>query len=181
LQWYQTGYAHIGGVLGFHGWGSSHVSGHDSTIKGEFLGGVNLSGYYVSSPSVHVGGYLRYSSGKMGGDSDQFSIGFSLKAGNRVAERAWLGFVGDLGLYVLDFSGTSAWYGVELSPRIHLDVLGFDAGGLKMGFFASFGPSVVPYVAGSYKVPSYYGSSSSVDIRAYIIYLTMQLGVTFGS
>jgi hypothetical protein len=41
-----------------------------------------------------------------------------------------------------------------------------------MGFFASFGPSVVPYAA---------ASVGGADIRSYIIYLTMQLGVTFGS
>ena len=41
-----------------------------------------------------------------------------------------------------------------------------------MGFFASVGPSVVPYMA---------GSVGGVDGRLYLIYLTMQLGVTFGS
>jgi hypothetical protein len=195
LQWYQTGYAHLGGILGFHGWGSYHVAGSDVTAKGEFLGGLNLSGYYVTSPSLHIGGYFNYGSGKInGGDNDHYSVGLSLKAGNRVAERVWVGFVGDLGFYALSPSHASNWYGVELSPRIHLDVLGLDAGGLKMGFFASFGPSVVPYVTGSVGggggtcYLSYYpytaypcGGSSSSDGRAYIIYLTMQLGVTFGS
>jgi hypothetical protein len=198
LQWYQTGYAHIGGILGFHGWGSAHASGHDSTLKGEFLGGVNLSGYYVTSPSLHIGGYFHYGSGKIGGaDTDQYSVGLSLKAGNRVAERVWVGFVGDLGFYALSHSGPGNWYGVELSPRIHLDVLGLDAGGIKMGFYASLGPSVVPYATfsggggGGTPVctylpnPPYYscsgGGGSGGDGRAYIIYLTMQLGVTFGS
>jgi hypothetical protein len=62
------------------------------------------------------------------------------------------------------------WYGAEISPRIHLDVLALD-GGFKMGFFASLGPSVVPYVA---------GHVSGLDGHAYFIYLTMQLGLTFG-
>jgi hypothetical protein len=145
----------------------------DTTLKGKFLGGVSLSAYYVSSPSVQIGGYLHYGNGKINdGDTDQYSFGLSLKAGSRVAERVWLGFAGDLGFYALDSSHSKAWYGVEISPRIHLDVLGLDAGGFKMGFFASFGPSVVPYAA---------ASTNGADVRSYIIYLTMQLGVTFGS
>jgi hypothetical protein len=163
--------------LGFHGWGSSHLSSggssKDFTLKGKFLGGVNLSGYYVSSPSVQIGGYFNFGNGKINdGDTDQYSLGLSLKVGSRVAERVWLGFAGDLGFYALDFSLSKAWYGVEIAPRIHLDVLGLDAGGFKMGFFASFGPSVVPYAA---------ASANGGDGRLYLIYLTMQLGVTFGS
>jgi hypothetical protein len=175
--WYQSGYVHVGGILGFHGWGSAHGSSggvsSDLTLKGKFLGGVNLSAYYVSSPSVQIGGYIHYGLGKINdGSADHYSLGLSLKAGSRLAERVWLGFAGDLGLYALDFSHSKAWYGVEIAPRIHLDVLGLDAGGFKMGFFASFGPSVVPYAA---------GSAGGGDGRLYLIYLTMQLGVTFGS
>jgi len=172
--WFQSGYVHVGGSLGFHGWGSAYGShGGDFTLKGKFLGGVNLSAYYVSSPSVQIGGYFHFGNGKINdGDTDQYSLGLSLKAGSRVAERVWLGFAGDLGFYALDFSLAKAWYGVEISPRIHLDVLGLNAGGPKLGFFASFGPSVVPYAA---------GSVGGADVRLYLIYLTMQLGVTFGS
>jgi hypothetical protein len=175
--WFQSGYVHVGGILGFHGWGSSHASmgsfSSDTTLKGKFLGGVSLSAYYVSSPGVQIGGYFNFGNGKINdGDTDQYSLGLSLKAGSRVAERVWLGFAGDLGFYALDSSLSKAWYGVEISPRIHLDVLGLDAGGFKMGFFASFGPSVVPYAA---------GSVGGADVRSYLIYLTMRLGVTFGS
>ena len=181
LPWFQSGYIHVGGILGFHGWGSAHASGGDLTLKGKFLGGLNLSAYYASSPGVHIGAYAHYGNGKINeGSTDQYSFGLALKAGNRVAERVWLGFAGDLGFYALDFSKSKAWYGVEISPRIHLDVLGLNAGGFKMGFFASLGPSVVPYAAGSINVPVP-GSASKVDGRLYMIYLTMQLGVTFGS
>jgi hypothetical protein len=80
--------------------------------------------------------------------------------------------VGDLGLYALDPTvGGSTWYGVEISPRIHVDVLAFDFGVPKMSFFASLGPSVVPYVA---------GSTEGTDGSGYIIYIQMYMGVTFG-
>jgi hypothetical protein len=178
LQWYQTFYGHFGGILGFHGWGSMSIAGQDLSVSGEFKGGIHMSGYAPLTPFVHLGGYFDYASGRTklehagASDQDHYSLGVSLKAGQRMAERIWLGFVGDLGFYALDpTDGGSTWYGVEISPRIHLDVLGFDFGVFKMGAFASLGPSFVPYVAGS--IQGYDGS-------AYIIYLQMRLGVTFG-
>ena len=184
LPWYRSGYAHLGGILVFHGWGSAHQLGVDTPFDYGLLGGVSVSGYYVTSPTVHIGGYFHYGIGKSGWGhnsyTDQYSVGLSLKAGSRVAGRVWLGLVGDLGFCILGSSDSGGirddnWYGVEISPRIHLDVLARDAGGFKMGFFASFGPSVVPYVAGNY-----YDNSDSAHGHAYFIYLTMQLGVTFG-
>ena len=181
LQWYQTFYGHIGGLLGFHGWGSMSIAGQDLTISGKFKGGLHLSAYVPISPVVHLGGYFNLGSGDMkleeNGRSmtnsvDHYSIGFSLKAGSRLAERIWLGFVGDLGLYALDPSGSETWYGLDISPRIHLDVLGLDVGGFKMGFFASFGPSIVPYAS---------GSISGQDGSAYLIYLQLHIGATFGA
>ena len=136
-----------------------------------------MSGYAVLTPNVHLGGYFDYTGGhlKFQGysvDFDHYSFGISLKAGQRMAERIWLGFVGDLGLYALDpTQGGSTWYGVEISPRIHLDVLAFDFGVPKMSFFASLGPSIVPYVA---------VSSGGEDASAYLIYIQMYMGVTFG-
>jgi hypothetical protein len=184
LQWFQSFYLHIGGNMGFHGWGNmAPDSGSgDLDLTGKFMGGVYMAAYAVVSPAVHLGGYFNYSSGKVGagggeGDLDFYSVGFSLKAGSRLAERVWLGFVGDLGFAAFSPEGTSNFYGVEISPRIHLDILGLDAGGFKMGAFASFGPSVVPYAAGS--VSSGYGSST--DLHLYMIYLQLRLGVTFGT
>jgi hypothetical protein len=190
LPWYRSGYAHLGGILGFHGWGSAKIAseGTDFPVNGGFFGGVSVSGYYVTSPTVHIGGYFHYGSGKMGWRNnsyiDQYSVGLSLKAGSRVAGRVWLGLVGDLGFCILGSSDAEDnWYGVEISPRIHLDVLARDAGGFKMGFFASFGPSVVPYVAGTgTETVSILQDSYSYNMggHAYFIYLTMQLGLTFG-
>jgi len=179
--WFQSGYVHVGGILGFHGWGSAKIEGTDLPVNGGFWGGVSVSGYYVTSPTVHISGYFHYGIGKSGWGhnsyTDQYSVGLSLKAGSRVAGRVWLGLVGDLGFCILGSSDNMEgnWYGVEISPRIHLDVLARDDDGFKMGFFASFGPSVVPYVAGNY-----YDNSDSANGHAYFIYLTMQLGLTFG-
>jgi hypothetical protein len=192
--WYRSGYAHLGGILGFHGWGSAKIEGTDLPVNGGFWGGVSVSGYYVTSPTVHIGGYFYYGSGKMGWRdnryTDQYSVGLSLKVGTMVAGRVWLGLVGDLGFCILGSSDNMEgnWYGVEISPRIHLDVLARDDDGFKMGFFASFGPSVVPYVAGSgtetVSIPPNgfppYSYSYDMGGHAYFIYLTMQLGLTFG-
>ena len=187
LPWYQSGYAHIGGNLGFHGWGSLSVAGSDLTITCKFLAGVNLSGYSVISPHVHLGGYFRYgrSKAEIGGlrtDADHYSAGLSLKAGHRVAERVWVGLVGDLGFYAISPQVYGNWYGVEISPRIHMDVRGIDVGGFKLGFFASFGPSIVPYAAGTIHAcqPYYPYSCQSADGSLYLIYLQLHIGATFG-
>jgi hypothetical protein len=181
LQWYQTFYGNLGGIFGFHGWGGASVAGVEPSISGQFKGGISMSGYAVLTPNVHLGGYFDYTGGhlkfshagaSLTADFDHYSFGISLKAGQRMAERIWLGFVGDLGLYALDPTvGGSTWYGVEISPRIHVDVLAFDFGVPKMSFFASLGPSIVPYVA---------VSSGGEDARAYLIYIQMYMGVTFG-
>jgi hypothetical protein len=187
LPWYQSGYAHIGGNLGFHGWGSLRVAGSDLTITCKFLAGVNLSGYSVISPHVHLGGYFRYGRSKaeiggLGTDADHYSAGLSLKAGHRVAERVWVGLVGDLGFYAISPQVYGNWYGVEISPRVHMDVRGIDVGGFKLGFFASFGPSIVPYAAGTIHAcqPYYPYSCQSADGSLYLIYLQLHVGATFG-
>jgi hypothetical protein len=153
----------------------------DITLSGQFKAGVSISLYAPVSPHVHVGGYFDYSGGDIkqeyrghsgNGAFDHYSVGFSLKVGARLAERVWLGVVGDLGFYALSPEHAGAWYGVEISPRIHLDVLGVDLGGFKMGPFVSFGPSIVPYVA---------GSDGGYDGNASIIYLQMRIGLTFGA
>jgi hypothetical protein len=166
------------------------VEGSDHTITAKFLGGVNVAGYVVTSPNVHLGGYFHYGSsqediqggGGMGSAADHYSVGLSLKAGKRVAERVWVGLVGDLGFYVVSPQGFSNWYGLEISPRIHVDMLGLDAGGLKMGFFASFGPSIAPYAAGTIHACQAFApySCQSADGSLYLIYLQLHLGVTFG-
>ncbi len=178
LQWYQGFYGHLGVILGFHGWGGMSIANTSPSLTGEFKAGVHMSGYVPLSTSLHLGGYFNYSSGDIklenqgsGGSVDHYSLGLSLKAGQRMAERIWLGFVGDLGFYALDPSGQDTWYGVELSPRVHLDVLALDLGGAKMGVFATFGPSIVPYVA---------GTSFGQDGHAYLIYLQMHFGLTVG-
>jgi hypothetical protein len=145
-----------------------------------------MSGYAVLTPNVHLGGYFDYTGGhlkfshagaSLTADFDHYSFGISLKAGQRMAERIWLGFVGDLGLYALDpTSGGDTWYGVEISPRIHVDVLAFDFGVPKMSFFASLGPSIVPYAEGKFYIPGYVNE----DASAYMIYIQMYMGVTFG-
>ena len=187
LPWYQSGYAHIGGNLGFHGWGSLSVAGSDLTITCKFLAGVNLSGYAVTSPNVHLGGYFRYGRSKaeiggLGTDADHYSAGLSLKAGHRVAERVWAGLVGDVGFYAISPQVYGNWYGVEISPRVHMDVRGIDVGGFKLGFFASFGPSIVPYAAGTIHAcqPYYPYSCQSADGSLYLIYLQLHVGATFG-
>lgn len=116
---------------------------------------------------VKVSGY-----GEQKQSFDHLSVGFSLKAGSRIHERVWLGLVGDLGFYSLSSSGMDTFYGVEVSPRLHLDVLGLNANGFKLGPFASLGPTVVPYAA---------MSESSVDYSAWLVYITLCLGATFGS
>jgi hypothetical protein len=187
LPWYQSGYAHIGGNLGFRGWGSLSVAGSDLTITCKFLAGVNLSGYAVISPHVHLGGYFHYGRSKadiggLGTDADHYSAGLSLKAGHRVAEHVWVGLVGDLGFYAISPRDYDTWYGVEISPRIHMDVRGIDVGGFKLGFFASFGPSIVPYAAGTIHAcqPYYPYSCQSADGSLYLIYLQLHIGATFG-
>jgi hypothetical protein len=163
--------------MGFHGWGGDSYQSESADISGKFKAGLLLAGYVPASPNLHVGGYFAYSNSDLEFSEqgysgqvafDHYSVGFSLKAGKRIAERLWLGFVGDLGFYTAVPPGLNA-YGVEVSPRIHLDLLAIDVGGFKMGPFASFGPSIVPYAA------------NSRDARIYLIYIQLLLGITFGT
>jgi hypothetical protein len=180
LEWYSQLYGHIGASLGFHGWGSLNMADTDITLSGQSTGGVSISLYAPLSARFHVGGYFDYSRGSIlqeyGGNSgngsfEHYSTGVSVKVGKRLTKRLWLGATGDLGLYVLSPSHANAWHGVEISPRVHLDVLGLDLDGFKMGLFASLGPSIVPYVA---------GSDGGYDGSAYLVYLQMRIGFTFG-
>jgi hypothetical protein len=194
LGWYDKFHGHIGGIVGFHGWGGMTLSGSGFSggpdVAGQPLGGFLLAGYVPLSPGVHLGGYFMYGTGKLklsgsaklGGssydltgkmDADHVSAGLSLKTGRRVHERVWLGLVGDLGFYSLSREGGDNWYGVLIAPRLHVDVLGLDTGKTKLGPFASFGPAVVPYVGGN--------AADGVDGRAWLVYIMLCLGLTFGS
>jgi hypothetical protein len=177
LRWYDTVYGHIALTMGFHGWGG----GEDGDISGKLKTGLLLAGYIPVSPYLHVGGYFAYSNSDLEGpDNDyyyysysektafhHYSVGFSLKAGKRLTERLWLGFVGDLGLYEA-VSEIGTQYGSEVSPRIHLDLLALNVGSFKMGPFASLGPSIVPYADGD-------------GGRFHLIYIQLLLGITFGT
>lgn len=189
FRWYDTVYGHIALTMGFHGRGGGDIG----DISGKFKTGLLLAGYIPVSPYLHAGGYFAYSNSDLEGqyydsfgqyygsfydhsDSkkvafDHYSVGFSLKAGKRISERFWLGFVGDLGFYEAAFN-SRALYGVEVSPRIHLDLLALDVGGFKMGPFASFGPSIVPYAV---------TRLDGQDFRVYLIYIQLLLGITFGT
>jgi hypothetical protein len=180
VTWYKAAYVHFGGILSPYGAGSANLSGNDESFIEKFSGGFRLSGYWAMSTRLQLGAYFNYIKGKIednasGYESDfeQIGVGASIKAGGLVSDRVWLGFVGDLGYYDLSFDrAPDSYKGIEISPQFHVDVLAVGAGEFKMGFFASLGPSIVPYAKASFP---------NGDIRIWLIAIQLRFGLTFGA
>ncbi len=182
------GYGHIGGILCPHGWGSISFDNVNDNLDltSKFAGGIHLSGYWILNKNLHLGAYFNYVKGtgeiegtvasvhfSQGTDLEHFGVGASVKAGGMVSNRIWLGLVGDFGYYALAVDKTDDTYdGFEISPRFHMDVFAFGAGEFKMGFFASIGPSFVPY---------FKGTILGTDFKAWLITIQIRFGLTFGA
>ncbi len=180
------GYGQIGGILcPPRVWGSISFDNVNDNLDltSKFAGGIHLSGYWILNKNVHLGAYFNYVKGtgeieKVGTtDVEHFGVGASVKAGGMVSDRIWLGLVGDFGYYALSVDKTNDTYdGFEISPRFHMDVFAFGAGEFKMGFFASVGPSFVPYIKGTFGA---FGFNS--DFKAWLITIQIRFGLTFGA
>jgi hypothetical protein len=180
LHRFRWGYGQIGGIVSPYGWGGTHIESTHANynLTSKVAGGIHLSGYLVASKKCHFGGYLNYFTNTIKFDNyeddfEHLGVGISIKAGRQVGDRVWLGFVGDFGYYSLLLKNSDKKYrGIEISPRFHIDVLTQSINTFKMGFFASIGPSIVPFV--KYKHEGYY---------EHITFFTIQLhlGLTFGA
>jgi hypothetical protein len=149
-----SGYASVASLVSIHSWvGDSH----------ENVGyGGYAAGYWAANPLFHLGGYFHASmftgeSRENGSarpfsrDGGHFGVGVSTKIGGSLSDFIWLGSAIDLGAHIA--IGSNNKVGVEVFPRLEIDVQLGQSGRLKTGLFASFGPmlatGLTDYMQGS--------------------------------
>ena len=90
-------------------------------------------------------------SGGYGRDGGHVGGGLSMKLGGCPSDLIWLGSAIDLGVHIA--IGSNNKVGVEVFPRLEVDVQLGQSGRLKTGLFASFGPmlatGLTDYMQGS--------------------------------
>jgi hypothetical protein len=166
---WQKVYLQVGGVLAPDTWHGSFDGGHvDVGIRG----GVHVALYGVSTTTEHYGGYFSYVDFAGG---SQLHVGLSMKEGKRRFTRVWLGGVVDLGAYFLLLPGGQRGYGVELFPRLELDVILGASSKTRAALFFAAGPMLVPYFHCS---PA--GMPGTGDDR-WLVSIHLLFGVLFGS
>lgn len=136
---WQKVYLQVGGVFAPHAWHGSFDGGHaDVGIRG----GLHLAVYGVSTTTEHLGGCFSYVDFA---DGSQHHLGLTFKEGRRRFTRVWLGGVVDLGAYFLVRPQGQRGYGVELFPRLELDVILGASSKARAALFFAAGPMLVPY------------------------------------
>lgn len=172
-----------------HGWGEVDVEdGDDEDMENDALGGLHLTGHYVMSPDLHIGGFLTYNEGDHEFDSsgwdldfETVAIGITLKYSRPIGSRVRLG--GSLDFGYANFQDDEAGadiegHGIYMAPRFSFDLLGVQFGSVKVGAHASFGLELIPYAAGEI---DYGGNYPDVDIDVWVVRLMLLLGLTIGS
>jgi hypothetical protein len=166
---WQKVYAQVAGVLVPHAWhGTFDGENADVGVRG----GVHVALYGVSTTTEHYGGYFSYVDFA---DGSQLHLGFSFKEGRRRFTRVWLGGVVDLGAYFLVRPHGQRGYGVELFPRLELDVILGASRRTRSALFFAAGPMLVPYFHCSPEgLP---GTSQS----RWLVSIQLLFGVLFGA
>jgi hypothetical protein len=172
LSFFQTGYATVGLLLAFHGWGGYTLKDEvandeeDGDLDNDFVPGFRIAGYGVLSESFHIGGYWTFFKADMTVDPDhgesmdvnvfENMLGLTMKFGARLNERIWLGGATDVGV-LFSKGEVSDWgedlemkatAGLVLFPRVDLDVLIVDTGAFRLAFTAALGLFVSPINGG---------------------------------
>jgi hypothetical protein len=174
LKPFQSGYAEVAFFISVYTFGGQtwDIDGSpladpqfDATTK--VLPGARFAGYGALGESFHLGGYFAIRAGEgelepanrvaramfleRDADSDvkTWGLGLALKAGGRVAERLWLGGGLDVGVHFFlieewDDADNDTFVGLELFPRIALDIILVDRGGVRLAVPISVGAVVSP-------------------------------------
>jgi len=171
---FQSGYAEASLFVSFYTFGGQTWEIDGSTLDDpEFdattkvLPGIRFAGYGALGESFHLGGYfaIRAGEGTLEPDNDvaramyfereadsdvkTWGVGVALKAGGRVAERVWLGGGLDAGAHFFliedwDDADNDTFVGLELFPRIALDIVLVDRAGVRLAIPISAGALIAP-------------------------------------
>jgi len=144
LSW-PSAYGALYTVLSMHAWGGMPAV-HELDLSEGAQGGMHAAGYVALRETFHIGGYLSYVSSELTSQSidgvtflvqedDDLGLGFAMKVGNMVSERAWFGVAIDLGLA---FNGDTI--GPQAFVGMNLDILTAGRGPTKFCFSFRFGP-----------------------------------------
>jgi hypothetical protein len=100
--------------------------------------GVHLSGHRALTNKIHLGGYFGYTSV---GEAKLLAAGISLKAGSWIRDRVWIGLALNHGVEII--TGEHAIGLMQLSPRLHLDVLLHRSDSVSVAASLSAGPEIL--------------------------------------
>jgi hypothetical protein len=185
---YESGHFASAGIASVHGWGNiSGEYGGSVRLSGSGWGGTHLAGYGTIARGFQLGGYFAYLSGAgeltaegylpTKNDLALYGVGLSLKLGSGVGERVWVGAALDLGLTVMDIQGfDDTFLGIEVFPRIHVDVMLGRAGQLRFGLWSALGPRLVPFVGSTLATTD----GGRLDISAWSANLQFLFGISLG-
>ena len=190
ISWFDSGYGMFAAGIGMHTWGEIDPDGfEEADIESQGLGGFQLSGYYVLTPMIHVGGFLYFFKGdhdvedgydETEVDVEDLGFGVSAKVGNRVHDRIWLGGALDFGMAYLTwdegrFEGEG--HGLVFFPRFVFDLMALETTTVKVGLHGSLGVQIVPYMAGEAEYPL----TNDRDFDLWAVRLVMLIGITVGA
>lgn len=161
-------YAQVAGVLSLHAWHGT-FEGHVDDVG--VRGGVHAAVYAVSSTGEQYGGYFSYVDFA---DGSQLHVGLTMKEGRRRFTRVWLGGTIDLGAYFLLAPQGQRGYGVELFPRLELDVILGASAKVRSALSFAVGPMLVPYCHWNAAVPG-------LSHNRWLVGIQLLVGVMFGS
>jgi len=176
-----------------------------STVKP--TAGFRLAGYAVPSPKFHIGGYLALRVGeakKLESDNDtaesgdvwgsktdilSTSLGAAMKFGGQVGERVWVGGAIDIGINFLkieefeqndEIFDQATLLGLELYPKICIDIIALDTGKFKLEIPISIGAIILPVAGRAIVEPDDDNNQTEVKVRIWNITPAITVGVAFG-
>jgi len=139
-HYFRRAYGSVGALLVPHTWWGAF---NDGTADQGFQAGVHVSGLAVLSPRAHLGGYVSWHDLPQLDDRHLVGLGLAVKAGGMIGDRVWLGFALDFGLLILAGEPRTL-YGLQLFPRLQVEVAAVDVGGFRMAPFAAVGSMGMP-------------------------------------
>jgi hypothetical protein len=175
----------------------------DSTLKP--TPGMRLAGYGVLSDAFQLGGYFSVRSGELELEDDNdaaeyysvsmedesdvtlIGLGLTLKAGGMVASRLAMGFGLDVGLSLMkveEFEDADldeeTLLGVELFPRLCLDIIVLDTGSFKMAIPISAGAVVVPIAGRTLMEEDEDDGVPEIKMRSWLVGPAFTVGIALG-
>lgn len=171
---FQSGFAEAALFMSFYTFGrqtweveGSAMADPEFDATTAVLAGIRLAGCAALTEWFHLGGYFAIRSGQgdlsphnpiaeamffdqeAESDVKLFGLGAVLELGGRVSERVWLGGGADVGIHFYkidewDEADDDTFVGLELFPRLVVQIILVDTGGFRLALPISAGAFVSP-------------------------------------